>query len=310
MDSFFKKSYLIMLITALLVTFLISSTIFSQQLSLKQLTFSDSTHDGYPNWSPDGKFIIYSSGTRTACMTKRIPSEGGSAIQLTNYFSQHAQYSPDGSQIVFDGENGSKVYIASADGGEPIQIVPDSIPIERSGMPCWSPDGKKVAFHSKGVLWTVEVETGTLKKIFDLEGNLTIPFCWTNDGNNIIAELMDTASAGTDLWKIPINAKEASQLTFMEGRQKKPCLSPDGSLILFASDHGGNVDLWIMPSGGGDPVQLTSYAGDDSNPGYDLEASWSPDGKKIAFSSTRTGYWAIWLMEPDLEFIKGKLNKK
>jgi len=64
-----------------------------------------------------------------------------------------------------------------------------------------------------------------------------------------------------------------------------------------------------MSSEGGDPVQLTFYPGNDSNPGYDLEPSWSPDGKKIAFSSTRSGSWAIWVMELDVEYIKEKLKK-
>jgi Tol biopolymer transport system component len=42
--------------------------------------------------------------------------------------------------------------------------------------------------------------------------------------------------------------------------------------------------------------------------GHEAEACWSPDGKKIAFSSTRSGYWAIWIMEPDIQSIKDKLN--
>ncbi len=74
--------------------------------------------------------------------------------------------------------------------------------------------------------------------------------------------------------------------------------------------HGGNADLWVIPAKGGDPVQLTFYEGDDSNPGYDVEGSWSSDGNKIAFSSTRTGYWAIWVMELDLDYITQKLKIK
>ena len=73
-----------------------NSTFYSQQLSLKQLTFSDSTHDGYPYWSPDGEYIIYSSGTYKYCSTMIIPVTGVTPIKWVDYFAQHAQYSPDG----------------------------------------------------------------------------------------------------------------------------------------------------------------------------------------------------------------------
>jgi hypothetical protein len=78
-------------------------------------------------------------------------------------------------------------------------------------------------------------------------------------------------------------------------------------MIVFTSDHGGNADLWIMPARGGEPVQLTFYEGNGDNPGYDMEASWSPDGKSIAFSSTRNDIWAIWKMDLDLEYISENL---
>jgi Tol biopolymer transport system component len=64
----------------------------------------------------------------------------------------------------------------------------------------------------------------------------------------------------------------------------------------------------VMKADGGTPVQLTYYKGLGNNPGFDMEASWSPDGKKIAFSSTRSGYWAIWVMEPNLDEIRRKLG--
>jgi Tol biopolymer transport system component len=236
----------------------------------------------------------------------KIPASGGEPVQLTDYFSQHAQCSPDGYYIVFDGEIGTRVFLATAEGGMPIRIVPDSILIKMSGMPIWAPDSKTIAFHSFGVLWTVELSTSEFRKIFSLEGKKILPYDWTNDGKYIYGSALDTATREYDLWKIPIEGKP-EQLTYLEGRQTKPSLSPDDSLIVFSSNHGGNTDLWIMHANGGNSVQITFYQGDENNPGYDVEPSWSPDGKRIAFSSTRTGYWAIWLMELDLEFIKDKL---
>jgi len=282
---------------------------FAQDHSLKQITFSDSTHDGYPYWSPDGKYIIYSSGTRSGCNTLRIPSEGGQPEKITDSFAQHARWSPDGEYIVFDGYDGKLIQIVPSCGGKPIRIDPDSIVVINSGMPSWSPDSKHIAFTSIGMIYILDIASGECTEVFHREGKISVAFDWTPDGNYFLADVRDTINRSeTDIWLVPVNKGQARQLTFLSGRQVKPDISPDGSMILFTSDHGGNADLWIMSIDGGDPVQITYYAGEGSNPGYDIEASWSPDGQKIAFSSTRTGYWAIWVMDPDMDIIRSKLT--
>jgi Tol biopolymer transport system component len=302
------KQFTITIFIIISLGLLLTSQGYSQHLSLKQITFSDSTHDGYPYWSPDSKYIIYSSGSGRYCTTFKIPSKGGTPQLMTEYFSQHAQYSPDGKYLIFDGEVGTRVFLSSADGGNPIRVVPDNILVKLSGMPCWAPDSKTIAFHSFGLLYTVDLSTAEFKKIFSLEGKKILPYDWTNDGSYIYGSAFDTTTRNYDLWKIAADGKDVKQLTFFEGRQTKPSLSPDDSLIVFSSNHGGNTDLWIMPSNGGKTVQITFFPGDENNPGFDVEPSWSPDGKKIAFSSTRTGYWAVWVMEIDMEYIKDKLN--
>ncbi|MDX1700366.1 MAG: hypothetical protein R3250_07090 [Melioribacteraceae bacterium] len=308
MNDIVSVKYLSKHILFLLFFFLFIATDFSQQLSLKQLTFSDTTHDGYPYWSPDGEFIIYSSGTGSYCTTMRVPSMGGPTIRLTDYFSQHAQWSPDGYYLIFDGEVGTRIFLATSEGGNPIRVVPEDILIKMSGMPCWAPDSRTIAFHSFGVLWTTDLSTGIFNRIFSIEGKKVLPYDWTSDGKFIYGSTLDTLTREYDLWKIPNAGGDPRQLTFLQGRQTKPSLSPDDSLIVFSSNHGGNADLWVMHANGGGPVQITFYPGDENNPGYDVEPSWSPDGKWIAFSSTRTGYWAIWLMEVDLKFLHAKLN--
>jgi Tol biopolymer transport system component len=302
-----KLIFFIML--SVLISVLHDGNLTAQQKSLKQITFSDSTHDGYPYWSPDGKFIIYSSGKGSFCTTKIIPVEGGQSKVVTNFFSQHCRISPDGEYIVFDAARGTAIQISTINGANPVRIVPEDITIHLSGMPVWSPDGKKIAFKSKMDLYTLELATGKASRIINLGSRKVIPFDWTSDSKYIVADARDTSSREAHIWLISTADNSGRQITFGEGRQIKPSLSPDNSMFVFTKattryDH----NLWISSIEGGEPVQITFQEGDDSNPGFDVEASWSPDGRKIAFTSTRTGYWAIWIMELDLDFIKKKLD--
>jgi len=68
------------------------------------------------------------------------------------------------------------------------------------------------------------------------------------------------------------------------------CWSRDARAIVFASDSGGNVDLWCVQVSTGREKRLTD------TPGRDYDPAWSPDGSSIAFTSERTGYPAIWII--------------
>jgi Tol biopolymer transport system component len=72
---------------------------------------------------------------------------------------------------------------------------------------------------------------------------------------------------------------------------EEPAWSPDGSQIAFTSDRGGNDDIYVMNSNGGNLRQLTSdpFAALFFNWGNaaDFAPAWSPNGKQIAFVSGR-----------------------
>ncbi|XAL99054.1 DPP IV N-terminal domain-containing protein [Phycisphaeraceae bacterium D3-23] len=93
----------------------------------------------------------------------------------------------------------------------------------------------------------------------------------------------------SDIYRQRIGGQAVTQLTDDPGNDVMPCVSPDGETIVFASDRGGNWDLYLMDARGGAAVQLTN----DST--HDIHPSFSPDGKQLVYCSfgERSGQWQL-----------------
>jgi len=87
-----------------------------------------------------------------------------------------------------------------------------------------------------------------------------------------------------DLWTVAREGGTARRLTSGQGIETNPVFSPDGSTIAFTGDYDGNIDVYTIPAMGGVPKRLTWH------PAPDQVLGWSPNGKKILFSSTRESY--------------------
>jgi len=87
-----------------------------------------------------------------------------------------------------------------------------------------------------------------------------------------------------DLWLVAREGGEARLLTSGTGTKSDPVFSPDGSMIAFTGDYDGNVDVYVMPGGGGVPRRLTHH------PAIDEVVGWAPDGKSVLFRSSRNSY--------------------
>ena len=101
---------------------------------------------------------------------------------------------------------------------------------------------------------------------------------------------------GGDLWTAPASGGSAIRLTSHPGMEVFGKFSPDGKWIAFTGQYDGDEQVYVVPTMGGMPRQLTFYpAKGPLTPrwGWDNQVyGWSNDGKRIVFKSQRDS-WAL-----------------
>jgi len=95
---------------------------------------------------------------------------------------------------------------------------------------------------------------------------------------------LGAAVAALAVWLRPVSPPPAMSLrpvTSFVGMEWGATFSPDASFIAYAHNRYGHMDLFVMPTGGGEPLRLTDSPADELTP------RWSPDGRSMAFLSDR-----------------------
>ena len=257
----------------------------------RKIVYQATRHFEAPNWSRDGKFLIFNRDGRIY----KLPVEGGEPMVLDTGFAIQCNndhgFSPDGSMLALSHspEDGSLVYVMSMAGGRPRQLV-DRPPAYWHG---WSPDGKTLAYvaerNGNFDIYTVPVQGGKETRLTEASGLDDGPD-YTPDGKYIYFNSERTGSM--KIWRMKPDGSHQEQVTNDGYADWFPHPSPDGKWLVFLSydesvkGHPANkhVKLRIMPLAGGKPRILTALFGGQ---GTINVPSWSPDSKHFAFVSYR-----------------------
>lgn len=141
-----------------------------------------------------------------------------------------------------------------------------------------SPDGRTILIDLQEALWSLPITGGEAKRLTDPLLEPSRPD-WSPKGNWIAFQ---GYKGGTfHIWLMKPDGTGVRQLTTGHGDDREPRISPDGTMVAFASDRAmkGNYDIWVAEIASGKLTQKTS----DSKEEY--EPTWSADGSTIAFVS-------------------------
>jgi len=243
-------------------------------------------------WNKDGSEFFFPVSSGSTFQLVRAPAFGGSPVAAINDAAA-ADVSPDGKRIAFTERNPQGVYsiaVSRPDGGEKTVVLPGDASVSYM-RPRWSPDGRRLALiaHFIGYNSARDVAVFDLKKkelnLLTKDGKSKRAYntdpAWSADGEWIV--YASKRSGTMSLWKVPAKGGESRPVT--QGAtedQRGPDVAPDGTALLFRTS-GIQLDVSLLDLATREPVKVTKDVWSDRFP------AWSPDGKRIAFRSQRTG---------------------
>ncbi len=220
---------------------------------------SDGAGNSHPSWSPDGKWLTFSSKRDGNSEIYVMNASGGKLLRLTNSSADDNSpaWSPDGGEIVFVSNRSMAYELYTLKIAQPVPTatatatktpakvtpqpgLPTVADVTRltfdskiAANPTWSPDGKKIAFSS------------------DRSGN-------------------------REIYVLTLSSQRQQRLTSSPGEDDYPAWSPDGTWLAFTSnrDTKDRQSVYLMLADGSGVYRFDQSAGSEYAP------SWAPNSKK------------------------------
>src|SRR5437867_3504281 len=225
--------------------------------------------------------------TLVASLALAVPARAQMrGVTAEDYFAfetlSDPHFSPDGSMIAFvvttvdqkQNRRRSEIRLVPADGSRDASVLTRAP--QSSNSPRWSPDGKSIAFLSarpspgdesaRTQVWLLSLSGGDPRRVTSLLNGVT-SFHWSPDGSRLAVL---SRSGPSDTAKSPSDVRHYAHANYKFN---------DSGWFDDKRAH-----IWIVDVASGRTIQLTS--GDDWN---DADPQWSPDSRRIAFVSDRSG---------------------
>jgi Tol biopolymer transport system component len=194
--------------------------------NIENVTSTFNSWDNGWSWSPDGKWIAFSSDRDGNWEIYKMSATGESITRLTNQAKSDGwpSWAPDGKSIIFSSDRSGnwEVFVMGDDGTHVRQLT--ERPKTYDTFPEVSPDGKKIVFSSQ--------------------------FAGRKEG---------------EIYAMNFDGTGLIRLTSTVALNNMPSWCPDGRIV-FVSDRAGNDDIWIMNTDGSNPTRLTTNPGEDTTP--------------------------------------------
>jgi len=253
----------------------------SKELQQAELAFRASGQQRRYSWDYDPEMDIYAYHEKTGELKRLTDARG---------YDAEGSYSPDGAWIVFTSMRDA--YNRTLDAAEQKKLAEDP------------------SYFAE--IYIMRADGSGQRRLTSAKGYDGGPF-FTPDGRRIVWRRFDETGLIADVWMMNADGTDQRQITDFGSMSWAPYMHPSGEYIIFASNKLGfeNFELFMVDAQGTrEPVRVTYSDGFDGLPVP------SPDGKQLAWTSTRSSgsagqlYLAQWNHDKALEAIRNAPPKK
>jgi len=284
---------------------------------------TDPADDYAPSWSPDGRRIAFLRRFEKAARIHVVSALGGSESQVSEFpvgatvpnslFTAEISWSPDGRYLAAGLDprattpGSAGIYLIPIDGGESVALTRPRSPTFHFS-PVFSPGGRHVAYAACEIpgldastlmpdncsVASVQVDASfaPVRNAKNLTPQPAAPagLAWSRDGRSILFVAEGSSSFG--LWRLWIDSTRPPEAVEIAGSHAShPASAPSRDRLAF-SRYDWEMHLYRFAPG----KPLERVAASSSHEG---DPHFSPDGRRIAFASGRSGEVAIWVAAAD-----------
>ena len=260
-----------------------------------------------PAWSPDGRVIAFGRLAGEESGLYLVPALGGPERKLAKAAFSYpvatiVNWSPDGKLLAYaDEAKPLHITLLEVATLEEQRLSQPDPRCDFSVVPTFSPDGSELAMNcfmsssGRAEIWVVPVSGGRAREVARVPGSGYLDgMTWTVDRQSLF--FTSGGLGGGHLSQVAVGGGDPETLLFAHDASTLAA-SRDGRRLAYAQ-RVTNINIWRVPLAdsthtAGPPVKVVSSSRVQENPAF------SPDGRRLAFDSTRSGAPEIWISDAD-----------
>jgi Tol biopolymer transport system component/DNA-binding winged helix-turn-helix (wHTH) protein len=267
--------------------------------------------DRHPVWSPDGRHIAFVRSTEEGRDVFVIAALGGperriASLARTHEWAAGPSWSPNGRLLAFSDKDEQhaalSIVLMSIDSMEKRKLTSPPKGSVGDCAPAISPDGRTVAFNrfsAAGGIYLVPITGGEPKRLTVERDRYCERLAWTPDGRKLVFSSSGGSpeSSSSSLWVVSASGGTPDRLAVGGDNAANPAISSRGNRLAY-EQRVQDANIWrIDVAASTQPRRLPTKV--IASTRHEAGPHVSPDGRKIAFHSDRSGRFEIWVCDAE-----------